>query len=337
MSQVTRHTSILVVVTPDEQAKFLPEPVLAEVRTISSEFRLLDPTGLTREAFAREVTAANPEVIVACWATPPLPATLPPRLRYVCYLTGGVRNLVTRQQLEQGLTVTNWGTAISRTVAECALFHTLACLRLAPKWTLLMHRDGGWRDGWEKAGSLFQRRVGIHGFGAVAKTFLKLIAPFVCTVSAFAPDVTDAVAQAHGIVRATSLDALFADNDIIVELAPLNPTTRGIVTEGHLRLIRPGGVFVNVARAAIVDEAALLRVAREGKIYVGLDVFVEEPLPVNSGFRGLPNVTLTPHIAGPTLDRYPDASAHALRNLRAYAAGQPLEAVITPEIYDRST
>jgi len=332
-----RPASLLAVATPDERTKFLPEPVLAEVRALAAEFRLLDPTRLTPEAFGREVTAANPEVILACWATPRLPEKLPPRLRYVCYLTGGVRNLVTRAQLERGLLLTNWGGAISRTVAECALFHTLACLRLAPRWTLMIHRDGGWRDGWEQAGSLFERRVGIHGFGQVARAFLKLIQPFGCAVSVCAPDVDEAAAKAHGVTRAATLDALFADNDIIVELAPLNPVTRGIVTERHLRLIRPGGIFVNVGRAAVTDEAALLRVAREGKIYVGLDVFVEEPLPVDSGFRGLPNVSLTPHIAGPTLDRYPDASAHALRNLRAYAAGSPLEAVITPAMYDAMT
>jgi phosphoglycerate dehydrogenase-like enzyme len=332
-----RPASLLAVATPDERAKFLPESVLAELRTLAAEFRLLDPSGLSADAFAREITAANPEIILACWATPPLPAALPPRLRYVCYLTGSVKKLVTRAQLERGLLLTNWGGAISRTVAECALFHTLACLRLATHWTLLLHREGGWRDDWERAASLFHRRVGIHGFGPVARAFLKLITPFGCAVSVFAPDVDDAVAASHGVARAASLDSLFADNDVIVELAPLIPATIGIVTERHLRLIRSGGVFVNVGRAAVTDEAALLRVAREGKIFVGLDVFVEEPLPANSGFRGLPNVSLTPHVAGPTLDRYPDASAHALRNLRAYAAGQLLEAVITPEIYDAST
>ena len=334
---MTRPASLLAIVTPDEQAKFLPGAVLAEVRSLVGEFQLFDPTGLTPATFAREVVAANPEVILACWSTPPLPAVLPPRLRYVCYLTGSVKRLVTRIQLERGLLLTNWGTSISRTVAECALFHSLSCLRLATHWTLLMHRERGWRDGWEKAGSLFHRRVGIHGFGPVARAFLKLIAPFDCAVSVFAPDVDDTVAKSHGVSRAASLDALFADNDVIVELAPLIPATIGIVTEHHLRLIRPRGVFVNVGRAAIVDEVALLRVAREGKIFVGLDVFTEEPLPVNSGFRGLTNVSLTPHIAGPTLDRYPDATAFALRNLRAYATAEPLEAVITPEIYDRST
>lgn len=329
--------SLLLVLTPDEQAKFLSAPLLAELRGYAAEFRLLDPAGLTAADFTRELAAANPEVLLACWRTPALPAALPPRLQYVCYLTGGVKHLVTRAHLERGLRLTNWGGSISRTVAECALFHTLSCLRRATHWSFLLHRDGGWRDGAEQVGSLFQRRVGVHGFGPVARAFVALVRPFDCTVSVLAPEVDDARARQHGVQRAASLDALFAENDVVIEVAPLIPATRGTVTERHLRLIRPGGVFVNVGRAAVVDEAALLRVAREGRIFVGLDVFVEEPLPADSGFRGLPNVSLTPHIAGPTLDRYPDATAFALRNLRAYAAGQPLEAVVTPAVYDGST
>ncbi|HND60166.1 MAG TPA: hydroxyacid dehydrogenase [Opitutaceae bacterium] len=332
-----RPAALLAVLTPDEVTKFTPDAVLAELRAYATEFRLVDPSVLDAAAFAAVVAETNPEVILACWRTPRLPATLPPRLRYVCYLTGSVKHIVSRAQLEAGLRLTNWGSAISRIVAECALFHTLSCLRHAPRYTFLIHRDRGWRDRWEEVGSLYERRVGIHGFGPVARALVELLRPFHCQVSAFAPDVTDAVAAQHGIRRATSLDDLFGNNDVIIELAPLIPATIGTVTERHLRLIRPGGVFVNVGRAAIVDEAALLRVAREGKIAVGLDVFVEEPLPPDSGFRGLPNVSLSPHIAGPTLDRYCDATAFALRNLRAYAAGQPLEAVITPEIYDRST
>ncbi len=332
-----RPAALLAVLTPEEQAKFFSEAMFAELRAVAPEFRLLDPTGLTAEAFARELTATDPEVLVICWRTPAPLVTFPPRLRYVCYLAGSVKHLVTRMQLERGLLLTNWGNSISRTVAECAFFHTLACLRMATRWTLLMHREGGWREGCEQVRSLFERRVGIHGFGPAARAFVKLVRPFDCTVSVFAPDVDDAVARQHGVACAASLDALFADNDVIIELGPLIPATIGIVTERHLRLIRPGGVFVNVGRAALVDEAALLRVAREGRIAIGLDVYWEEPLPVDSGFRGLLNVGLTPHIAGPTPDRGVDSGTFALRNLRAYAAGEPLEAVITPEVYERSS
>jgi phosphoglycerate dehydrogenase-like enzyme len=68
-----------------------------------------------------------------------------------------------------------------------------------------------------------------------------------------------------------------------------------------------------------------------------LDVFAHEPLATDHALRGLPNVFLTPHLAGPTSDRYPDATAHALRNLRAFTQGLPLEALVTPEVYDRSS
>jgi phosphoglycerate dehydrogenase-like enzyme len=110
-----------------------------------------------------------------------------------------------------------------------------------------------------------------------------------------------------------------------------------MVTERLLRLIRPGGVFVNVGRGAVVDEEALLRVAREGQIQIALDVYGTEPLPATSGLRGLPNVILLPHLAGPTTDRRRDAGAFGLRNLRAYAADEEIESVITPEIFDHST
>jgi phosphoglycerate dehydrogenase-like enzyme len=332
-----RIRSLLVALTPQERERFLPGALGEELRSLAPQIQFLDPAGLTAEAFARELAAAAPEVLLAGWQTPPLPATLPPTLRYMCYMTGSVRRLVTRAQLEAGFLVTNWGPAISRTVAECALLHTLTCLRRTTHWTFAIHHEQGWRDGFDEVRSLFGRRVGLHGFGSVAREYLKLIAPFGCTVSVFAPDFDEAAAARHGATRAASLEALFAENDVIVELAPLNPATTGIVTEKLLRLIRPGGVFVNVARAGITDEAALLRVAREGQLSIGLDVFVDEPLPTTSGFRGLRNVSATPHIAGPTVDRYPDAGAFALQNLRAYAADQPLAAVITPAIYDQAT
>jgi phosphoglycerate dehydrogenase-like enzyme len=250
-----------------------------------------------------------------------------------------VKRLVTRAHLERGLLVTNWGGSISRTVAECALFHILACLRNASHWAVAMHQPGtaAWKNGFTDARSLFGRSVGIHGFGPVARELVALLKPWGCPITVFAPDATADLARAHGVERAASLEALFAEHQIIVELAPLIPATTRIVDEKILRLIPPGGVFVNVGRGAVVDEVALLKIAQEKKIAVGLDVYGTEPLPADSGFRALPHVGLTPHIAGPTIDRYPDAGAFAAKNLRAYAEDRPLEAVITPEVYDFST
>ena len=331
--------SLLAVLTPREVREFLPEPLLSHARAIATEFRLVDPTGMDGAAFARELSATNPEVLLGCWKTPTLPDALPSRLSYVCYITGSVKRLISRAHLERGLVATNWGGSISRTVAEAALFHILACLRNASHWAIAMHQPGvaAWKNGFSDSRSLFCRSVGIHGFGSVTRELIGLLKPWNCPITAFAPDLTGELAHAYGIERAASLDALFSRNEIIVELAPLIPATTGLITERMLRLIRPGGVFINVGRGAVVDEDALLRVAREEKITIGLDVYTHEPLPADSGFRTLPKVSLTPHTAGPTIDRYPDAGAFAVNNLRAYADDRPLEAVVTPEIYDQSS
>jgi phosphoglycerate dehydrogenase-like enzyme len=329
--------SILAAVTAEELCDFLPEPLFGKVQSLTSEFAHFDTANRSAADFAAALAAANPEVLIACWKTPRLPDALPPRLRYVCYLCGSIRRIVSREQIERGLIVTNWGGSISRIVAEWALFHILACLRRATHWTLAMHYEGAWKSSGTETASLFGRRIGLHGFGQIARELVQLLRPFDVKISSFAPDVTPDVEAAHGVTRASSLESLFADNDIIVELAPLNAETAGIVQEKHLRLIRPGCVFVNVGRGAVVDEAALLRVASEGKIMIGLDVYTVEPLPVDSPFRGLRNVSLTPHIAGPTTDRRRDAGAFAVENIAAYAARQPMQAVVTPKVYDTST
>lgn len=332
-----RPASLLAALSPQEIAEFLPEPLWGRVRALAGRFDQVDPSDLSAAEFHRRLAAANPEVLLTCWKTPPLPEQLPPNLRYVCHLAGSVKKLVTREHIAGGLLVSNWGGSISRIVAEWALFHILSSLRRATHWTLAMHREGGWKSGSTETASLFGRRVGLHGFGLVARELIKLLSPFGCAVSVFAPDVDAAAEARFGIRRAASLEDLFANNDVIVELAPLIPATTGSVTERHLRLIPPGGVFVNVGRGAVVDEAGLVRVAQEGRIGMGLDVFTVEPLPVDSGLRGLANVTLTPHLAGPTTDRRRDAGEFALENLQAYAEGRPLQAAITTRVYDSST
>jgi phosphoglycerate dehydrogenase-like enzyme len=329
--------SLLAVLSPFEAEHFFPEPLLTELRALTPHIEIVDPTCLSPAAFAEKLRALDPDILLACWKTPLLPETLPPRLRYVCYLTGSVKTLVTRAHLERGLLLTNWGGSISRVVAECALLHTLNCLRRSTQWTFAMHQQGAWKNGRTDAASLFERRIGIHGFGPVAREFVRLIRPFNCTVTVFAPDVDSAYEREYGIKRAPSLEALFSGSDVLVELAPLIPATSGLIDEKLLRLLPPGAAFVNVGRGAVVDEAALITIAREGEIQFGLDVFAHEPLAPDHPLRGLPNVFLTPHFAGPTLDRYPDATAQALRNLRAFTQGLPLEAIVTPEVYDRST
>jgi phosphoglycerate dehydrogenase-like enzyme len=142
-----------------------------------------------------------------------------------------------------------------------------------------------------------------------------------------------------GVKRSPSLEELFSGNDVIVELAPYHAGNHHIINEAILRSIPPGGVFVNIARGAMVDEEALIRVARERAedLQVGLDVYEQEPLPKESALRGLPNVALLPHIAGPTKDRRRDTTRLAIENLGCFVRGEAIPNCMTPEIYDLST
>ncbi len=294
------------------------------------------PAPPPEEYYAR-LRELKPTVVVGGWGTPRLPEPAPEGLAYVCYLGGSLKGIVSRAHLEAGLPVTNWGNSISRTVAEHAMFLVLAGLRRARFWNVTMQEERGWGAERAETASLFGRRVGVHGFGFIAREFVRLLQPWGCEVSCYAPWMGSALLAEHGVQSMDTLDDLFAQNEVVVGLAPLFDGTRDSIGEAQLRRLGEGGVFVNVGRGHVVDEAAVARVAAEGKIHVGMDVYREEPLPADSPLRGLPNVFLTPHMAGPTHDRRQDAAAFALNNLRAFAAGQPLQAVVTPEIYDQSS
>jgi phosphoglycerate dehydrogenase-like enzyme len=233
--------------------------------------------------------------------------------------------------------VTNWGGSVSATIAESALMLILMALRRASYWSIALHRDRAWRDGDASTGSLVGRCVGIHGFGNIARALVPILRPFTSNIQAHSANVPGELFTAAGVRRVGSLEDLFATSDVVVELSAGIAANRHIVTEELLRRIPDDGVFVNVGRGSLVDEAALARVAIEGRLNVALDVFETEPLPADSPLRGLPNVTLSPHLAGPPIERRRDAGAFALNNLEAYRSGKPPSAVVNLDVYDRAT
>jgi phosphoglycerate dehydrogenase-like enzyme len=308
-------------------------------RKFLSQIHLVDP-GLSYANLVEQINAFRAEVLLTGWGSVPLPESFQrdcPSIRYVCHLTGELRWLLPRSLIQNGLSVTNWGSAISDNVAEAALFLILSCCRRATNVVVTMHIRRGWDLSTEPPVSLFDKRVGIHGFGNIAQQLTLLLKPFRCLISAYSPPVPDAVFKAFSTKRETSIKNLFEQNDVIVELEALTPQTEKLVGMNLLERIRPGGVFVNVGRGKVVDQHALEKVASRGGIFIGLDVFDQEPLPADSALRGLDNVFLTPHFAGPTSDRISLCGQHALANILAYHQGDPLNSVIGLSEYDRMT
>ncbi len=313
--------------------------MLEELKTITGDVRVVDPTGKDASWLRAQIEEVNPEILVGAWMLPKLPVDKVGRdgVKYLCYLAGSVKNQVTEDHLNNGLLVTNWGNSISRVVAECGLMLCTMALRRATYWALEMHNKGAWKHRETEFYSLFERKVGIHGFGAISRELVRLMAPWNCDISTFSPSVPDSLLEEYAVKRVHTLEELFSQNDVIIELAALKPDTRGIVDERLLRMIPEGGVFVNIGRGAVVDEEALARIAAEGKLQVALDVYGTEPLPADSPFRRLSNVTLLPHLGGPTTERRRDSGRLALENIKAFYDNAELDAVIDIRTYSRIT
>ncbi|PTX97040.1 phosphoglycerate dehydrogenase [Spartobacteria bacterium LR76] len=303
------------------------------------DVRWLTMDGLTLADWERELRELNPTVLVTGWRSRRVPEDYLPAeecaLRYVCHLTGSVREVVPRVLIERGVVVTNWGNAISHTIAEHAMLLVLACLRSMPQWPHYMEQ-------WTRrrvlaTRSLRGKRVGVHGFGAIARELIAMLRPFGAEVVAFSHGVPSAMYHEHAVRSCDSLETLFSRSDILVECEALNSCTQGVVDERMLLLLPPGAVFVNVGRGQVVDEDALARVARERGLRVGLDVFRDEPPAMDSPLRTLPGAILSPHIAGPTEDAFALLWDFAMKNISSYLQGLPLQGVVTEEIYDRST
>ena len=324
-----------------EIADFLPGPMWGELEKLVPGYERVPLPLKGSNDWERLWRGSPADILISAWQTPSLNSTLQPvdlkPLKYVCHLAGTIRKLVPRELIEQGLLVTNWGGSISATVAECTLMLTLMALRRSSHWAVAMHRDGAWKNGTTVTQSLLGRRVGIHGFGSISQCLVPMLRPFTSQIQTFSPSMPEEIFSNFGVKHLDSLEELFAQSDVVIELAAATPENYHVVTEGHLRMIPEGGVFVNVGRGCVVDEDGLHRVAREGRLQIALDVFEKEPLAADSPLRGLPNVTLLPHLGGPTRDRRRDAGAFALKNLRAFLRGEPLDAVVTLEVYDRTS
>jgi D-3-phosphoglycerate dehydrogenase / 2-oxoglutarate reductase len=215
-----------------------------------------------------------------------------PSLESIVFLGTGAASYIDLNAAERlGIRVRAYGGYGDQSVAEHAIALMFAAARkLAPMDRAL--RAGHWEplNGIELAG----RTLGVIGTGGIGRAMVRLGAGLGMRVIAWnrsgVPDDLPC--------RAVELEELLRSADVVSLHLVLNDQTRGFLDAARLGLIKPGAIFVNTARGAIVDEAALIAALEAGRIgHAGLDVFGEEPLPAGHPLTGLDNVTLTAHAA----------------------------------------
>jgi len=126
---------------------------------------------------------------------------------------------------------------------------------------------------------------------------------------------------------------MLADADVVAVAAPFTRETDGMLGAAEFAAMKRGALYVNVSRGSIAQEAALLDALRSGHVAAaGLDVFAVEPLPAEHPFWSMPNVVVSPHYSGETVNRYSQPVQRFTRNLHNWLTGQPLEGIVRLEL-----
>jgi phosphoglycerate dehydrogenase-like enzyme len=168
------------------------------------------------------------------------------------------------------------------------------------------------------------RSVGIVGFGNVGRRLGELLQPFHPVLRVYDPFVPGEVLQAHNAMR-VELDEMLRDSDVVVLCAASNPGTAHLIGREQIALLRPHAVFINVARAALVDTQSLVERLQRGDLFAAIDVFDSEPLDRDAVLRTLPNANLTPHRAGGTMASVARTLNWLIDDFEAVLAGRALQ------------
>jgi len=275
------------------------------------------------------------EAVITGWgATPKFDNWLlerTPMLRFIGHTAGTIKGFVGEEALAQDIVVTHAAGTIAIAVGEWALTVILASLRRVCDFNADMHARN-----WNKAGTghgqtLHGKRVGIIAASMTARALIPLLKPWGCDILVFDPYLSADRATELGVRRAPDLDELFQTCDIVTNHAPTTPETDGIIDARRLALLRDGALFVNTARARAIEYDALTRELQSGRIYGALDVFPKEPLEPESPLWTLPNVILSPHVAGATVESRLQLGQTIVDELTRFYRGEPLKHQVRKE------
>ncbi|NEB02890.1 hydroxyacid dehydrogenase [Streptomyces sp. SID13726] len=322
MSQLPRAVFAM---NPVHLPELFPPRLMARLGSLART----DPALVVRD-FADPAAAgalAEAEVLITGWGCPPVDTAAlaaAPRLRALLHAGGSVRGWVGDPVWERGIAVSSAVDANALPVAE----YTLAAILLAGKDTFRLRERFRAEHVFPANGDYATvgnvgRRVGIIGASRVGRRVLELLRPFDFEVSLYDPYVDPAEAAALGAVP-LPLDELLRTADIVSLHAPDTPETHRMLDRRRLALIPDGGVLVNTSRGGLVEPGALQDELVSGRLSAVLDVTEPEPLPAQSPLYRLPNVFLTPHIAGSLGNELERLGRTVVEELALLGAGLPL-------------
>lgn len=224
-------------------------------------------------------------------------------LKYIGVLRGGIENVDEDYAKQHGIQVMNTPGRNARSVAEFAVGMILAETRnIARSHQEMMNKK--WDKNFPNKDAIPEiggKTVGLVGFGHIGQLVAKFLTGFDANVIFY----DKYISTPQQYEQVATLEELVARADVISVHARLTDETHHMLNKELIAQMKPNAVLVNTARSGLVDEAALVKALQDGRIMgAAIDTFDDEPLPDNSPFYALKNVTITPHLAGSTIDAF---------------------------------
>lgn len=278
------------------------------------------------------------DIAVTSWGNTTLDAPAldrAPGLRLVVHAAGSVKPIISEALLARGVRVTGSPKPLGQGVAETALGFTISACKNFYALNANMHAARPFSEGKEDIRELYDLTVGVVGAGWAGGHYLGLLQSFGVETLLYDPFCSPEKAERLHTTLC-GFEELLARADIVSIHAPSIPETRHMFNARTLALMKPDAVLINTARGSIIDEQALCAHMRAGKLrYACLDVFDPEPPAEDSPLRALPNVILTPHLAGLSNNGQRRIGMHAADEIGRFLAGRPMECEVTREMLAR--
>lgn len=284
---------------------------------------------------AARARLADAEVLVTSWGCPRLDAerlAYAPLLRAVFHSAGTVRSIVSDALWARDILVTN---AVEENAEPVAEFVLAAIIFAGKKIPALAADARTYREDWSyrtRHGELGNRgrTIGLIALSRVGRRVAERLRDLDVDVLVHDPYIDPAAITATG-ARPCGLDELLAASDVVSIHAPELASTFHMIGADQLALMRTGATLINTARGSLVDTVALEAECQSGRLHAMLDVTYPEPLPARSVLYDLPNVMITPHVAGSQGSETRRLSGRALTELERYVNGLPPEEAVTAD------
>jgi phosphoglycerate dehydrogenase-like enzyme len=258
------------------------------------------------------------------------------RLKLVQVLSAGYDRVNIEGARKVRVPICSNGGANSVAVAE----HTIMLILAVYRKLVAFHQNvaqGRWHEGIPRSVDVFElegKTVGLVGLGHIGQQVARRLKPFDTNLIYYDAFRRNPEEEASLGIQYVPFDALLETADVVSLHVPLNNSTRYLINADTLGRMKPKAILINTCRGEVVDERALIDVLQQGGILgAGLDTQEQEPADPKNPLLTLPNVTLTPHSAGPTLDSFRKRFQNGYANIQRVAQGQPPLWII-PEMRD---